>query len=188
MQNLFDTDNYPDSEPSGQVAGTVWGWKRPDITEAYPTASYTLKYLFGLQVTPFTAITITAGKVAGAHVVQATSTGAYAAGQYKWQAVIVRVSDDAEVVVDTGYMQVTAKAATATDTSSWVYQTLVAVREVLKNGASKASSYTINGRTLQRYSLTELLDLEREFSRRWKDEQRAAGAAGKRRTLVGMRA
>ncbi|MCK9563505.1 MAG: hypothetical protein M0R02_12395 [Bacteroidales bacterium] len=190
MINLFDTANYPDSEPAELVAGALWGWTRSDITAAYPPASYTLKYRASLQSSPFTLITLTAAKTGGAHIVQETSTGSHTAGHYKWQAVVVRDVDSAEVVVDTGFLDVLAKAVTGTDTSSWVYQVLTAIRETIAGQASKATaSYTIKGRTLQSRTLTELLELEREFSKRWQAEQRKAGGnVAKRRTLIGMSA
>lgn len=191
MINLFEISNYPDSEPVDLVAGTLWGWTRSDITAAYPPAAYTLVYRLSLQASPYTVVTITAGKVDGAHVVQQADTAAIVAGQYKWQAVIVRDADSAEVSVGQGFATVAATIAEDVgDTSSWVYQVLTAIRETIKGTASKErASYTVQGRTLQARSISELLELEREFSKRWNNEQRKAGTLkSPRRVLVGMSA
>lgn len=192
MQNLFDTDNYPATEPTELVAGALWAWTRPDITEAYPTADYTLKYRLSLQISPFTVINITAAKTGDAHTVQETSTGTNPAGEYAWQAVLVRDSDDAEVVVDTGLLTVLPAVSGGVDTSSWVYQVLTAIRATLKGTASKEQQeFEIAGRRIVSRSINELLDLEKEFARRWRQERqeidRKNGRKG-RRVLVGMSA
>jgi len=192
MINLFDTDNYPATEPTELVAGALWAWTRPDITEAYPTADHTLKYRLSLQVSPFTVINITAAKTGGAHTVQETSTGTNPAGEYAWQAVLVRDSDNAEVVVDTGLLTVLPAVSGGVDTSSWVYQVLTAIRATLKGTASKEQQeFEIAGRRIVSRSINELLDLEKEFARRWRQERqeidRKNGRKG-RRVLVGMSA
>ena len=192
MQNLFITDNYPAREPTELVAGALWAWTRPDITEAYPTAEYTLKYRFSQQVSPFAVINITAAKTGAAHVVQQSSTGSNPAGEYTWRAVVVRDSDSAEVVVDSGLVTVLPIVTSGVDASSWVYQVLTAIRATLKGAASKdQQELEIAGRRIVARSTGELLDLEREFARRWRQEQaendRKNGRKG-RRVLVGMSA
>lgn len=196
MNNLFDTDNYPDTEPASLVAGDWWAWTRSDITEAYPTASYTLKY----RLTPLDGvadeITITAGKVSSAHVVevsQATTT-AYKSDEYGWKAIVVRDSDSEEVTVDQGYLTVHPElGATAGTHRSWVYETLAAVRATIKGTASeKQAAYSVGGRSLSLRTPQELMDMERDFSRRWDTEKakidRENGRSTGSRVLVKMSA
>lgn len=188
MDNLFDT--YPDAEPAVLTSGSLWAWTRQDITDAYPPSLYTLRYRLALQVSPYTVKTITAGKVSSAHVVEVTDPD-YDAGTWRWQAVVVRDSDSAEVIVGTGMVEVIAKVSGAVlDTSSWVYKVLTAIRATIQGSASKAMAVTtINGRTLQSRTLAELLELEREFASRWDAEQRRAGVKRpSRRALVSMSA
>ena len=51
MGNLFDSNNYPQTEPSTLVAGDRWAWKRTDLGSDYPPASYTLAYEARLEGT-----------------------------------------------------------------------------------------------------------------------------------------
>lgn len=191
MQNLFDSANYPQREPDELVVGSLWAWTRPDITLAYPTASYTLKYRLSQQETPFASIDITASKDTDAHAVTHTEALGSPAGQYSWQAVVVRDSDSAEVVVDRGFLKVIA-ALSGGEASSWVFKVLTAIRATLQGTASKEQQeYQIGGRTIISRPIGDLLMLEKEFSKRWNREQadadRQRGRRG-RRVLVGMSA
>lgn len=189
MNNLFDSDNYPNEEPSDFVVGARWAWKRSEITEAYPTASYTLKYVFAHQ-SQVGSFTITASKVSSAHVVEVpiATTTTYKAGDYLWKAVIVRDSDSEEVVVDEGYAELKRQSG---EVSSHVYTTLKNIRATIEGKASKDQlSYTINGRSLTRYSFEELMKLEKEYLARWNREKaaldRKAGRESKHQVLVKM--
>lgn len=177
MNNLFDSSNYPDAVPEELVAGNRWGWTRSDITAAYPTASYTLKFRFSLMAAPYSDYSVTATKASSAHVIEvATSTTeGYQAGEYSWQAIAVRDSDSEEVTVDRGFVTIVPDLGdTPGNTSSWVYRTLVAIRANLEGTASREdASYSIGGRSLARRTVDELLTLEREFAKRWEAEKAA---------------
>ena len=191
MNNLFDSDNYPDVEPGELIIGDRWAWTRSDITDTYETASYTLKYRFSLQASPFSTFEIEAGKVSSAHMVevaQATTAG-YAAGDYRWQAVIVRDSDSEEVTVDQGFTELTPDFTGTDDARPWVYRVLVAIRATIEGTATTdQESYSINGRSLSRRSLEELMALESEFSRKWDAEKAKTDANARTRVLVKMSA
>tara|TARA_R110002020_G_scaffold98979_6_gene235246 strand:- start:2806 stop:3381 length:576 start_codon:yes stop_codon:yes gene_type:complete len=172
MINQFDTDNYPTKEPKSVVVGTLFNWKRPDITDAYGTTDYNLEYRFSLQSETVTAITINAGKIDSAFVVQESQsvTSNYKDGFYFWQAVIVRISDSEEVLVDSGYMEFTPDASVS-DTRSHNYITLKNIRATIQGTATKdQSSYSVAGRSLSRRSIDELLKLEETYLRRWNSE------------------
>jgi hypothetical protein len=194
MQNVFDTDNYPDKVPSDLHSGNRWAWTRSDITSVYETASYTLLFRLSLLAEPFSDFTITAGKVSSAHVVEESQadTGGYPVGDYEWQAVIVRDSDAEEVTVDRGFLSIHADLGSSPgDARSWVYTVLQNVRATIQGTATeKQSSYSIGGRALSLRTPEELLDLEREFARRWKEEKaeadRKAGRSTNSRVLIQM--
>jgi hypothetical protein len=196
MKNAFDSDNYPDQVPDQLVAGDRWAWTRSDITTAYPTTLYTLTFRFRPLDLSSAAWTVTAGKVSSAHVVEVSqaTTAAYVSAECSWSAIVIRDSDSEEVTVDSGTLTILPEATGTPGTaSSWVYETLAAIRAVLKGTASKEdAAYSIGGRSLSRRTPAELLDLEREFSKRWqaeKDEiERQAGRATNRRVLVKMSA
>ena len=196
MENQFDSSSYPDAVPAELTAGSRWAWTRSDITAAYETSLYTLKFRFSLLDSPYTDFEVTAGKVSAAHVVEVSSadTGSHAAGAYSWVAVVVRDSDSEEVPVDTGFLTIKPDlGATPGDTRTYVYQVLAAIRASLLDSATKSQKrMVINGRELESRSYSELLGLEREFSKRWKQEQteinRKAGRPAGSRVLVKMSA
>ena len=182
MKNLFDADNYPDSEPSSLSAGERWAWKRSDITAAYPAATYTLKYLLTLQTSTATQIEITAGKVSSEHVVEVsqTTTAEYVAGDYAWQAIIIRDSDSEELVIGEGYLNIVTQTG---DGRSHTLIVLQAIRATIEGTASKdQQEYSISGRTLKRRSIPELIELEKYYSSRWKAEKAALDRENGRKT------
>lgn len=190
MINLFDSENYPDEEPKTLLIGSRWAWTRSDITAAYPTASYTLKYLFMLQSSDDYNITLTASKVSNAHVLESaiTATSKHVAGQYAWHAIVVRDSDSEEIVVDQGLVEFKAQTG---DTRSHAYKTLQAIRATIEGKATKDQlSVSVNGYSLSRYSFEDLVKMEREYSIRWEDEkkksERNQGRNGRNRVLVKM--
>lgn len=196
LVNRFDSANYPDSEPTEAFAGERWAWTRSDITATYPTASYTLSYRMCLQEASHADIDITATKSDSKHVVEVgqATTAAYGEGLYWWQAIVTRDSDSEEVVVGEGYIEVKADlGAHAGDTRTQAYKILSAIRAtILGTASNEQSSYSIAGRSLSRRSIDELLQLEKEFARRWDKEKeaidRAAGRAKSNRVLLRMRA
>lgn len=187
MINLFDSANYPTREPGELVVGSLWAWTRPDITAAYPTAEYTLKYKLTMQVAPFDEIALTAAKAGAQHTIEASSTRSYTDGEYGLQAIVVRDSDAVEVVVDSGL--VTIKAS---ETISQTYATLIAIQATINKAASQDQLVReISGRRLESRSYGELLALEKEYLKRWNAEKAAAERKrGRRgpRVLVGMSA
>lgn len=190
MNNLFDTDNYPDAEPTELVIGSRWAWKRSDITDAYPTSLYTLKYVFADQERLSNKIEITASKISNAHVVEVpiATTGTYYSGDYFWKAIVIRDSDSEEVAVSEGHATLKTQSG---DIASHTYKVLLAIRAVIEKKASKDQmSYSINGRSLARYTFEDLTKLEQHYTRRWNNEKSAVdrknGRAGKHRVLTKM--
>ena len=195
MQNQFDTDNFPDGEPSELVSGARWGWTRSDITAAYPTVEYTLTYRFSLQSGNFGSRNITAAKTGSVHIVDQAQadTAGLIAGAYQWQAYVVRDSDNEEVVVDSGLVTIVAEFKAGVDTRSHVAKVLDAIQATLLGTASKEQEeYTIAGRTIINRPITELMAMEKEYKKRLKSEmdaiERKAGRSTNNRVLVKMSA
>lgn len=195
MKNLFDTAHYPDKEPSELSVGERWAWKREDISSAYPATDYTLKY----SLSPLgngELIRFDAGKSGSSHVVEVASsvTGSYVSDEYRFTAVVVRDSDSEKVEVDAGYISIAAAAGGTDGTSrSWVYEVLLAIRATIKGTATTdQSSFVFGGRELSRRTPAELMDMEKEFSRRWEKEKsdlaKKSGRSTNNRVLMKMRA
>lgn len=169
MKNLFDSENYPSQEPKKLINGARWAWKRSDVADVYPTDTYTLKYSISSQG-DVKDYTITASKVDGDHVVEVSSSETnYNPGDYLWKAIIVRDSDSEEVVIDEGIFEVKSQNG---EVSSHVYRTLKAIQATIEGKASSDQlSYSINGRSLNRYTYDELIKLEKRYLSRWAKEK-----------------
>ena len=176
MGNAFDSANYPSGEPSELVAGDRWAWKRDDLGADYPPASYALSYSARLESSGATEIEITASESGSDYIVEVVSatTAGYTAGVYHWQAYITRTADSERITVDSGTFEVVAnRDAATTDPRSHVKKTLDAIEAVIEDRASKdQESYTINGRSLTRTSLEDLVNLRDIYKALYADEQR----------------
>lgn len=164
MNNQFDINNYPGKEPSFLVAGKRWVWKRDDVTEVYPTSEYTLKYSFvdptGLTETRL----ITASKTNDKHVVEVSTANSnlFSGVDYLVSVEVERDSDNESITIDELLIEV-RKANTGS--YSQAYRTLMALRATIEGKASNITkSMSINGRSIENYSTTEIIELEREYT------------------------
>ena len=115
MSNLFDTSNYPDSEPNELYLGDQWNWRRDDLATDYPTSSYALSYSARLlDSAGTTEIDITASESDNTYIVSVSqsTTINYTAGDYSWRAFITRSSDSQRLTVDEGFFKVQKDYAT----------------------------------------------------------------------------
>jgi hypothetical protein len=161
MANLFDTDNAPTSEPTEVTVGSYIQWKRPDLSADYPTADYSLIYIMRIRGGGATEITITASEVGGEYVVQVPSatSAAWVAGDYHWQAEIQRTSDSSRVLVDRGDITIKPDLDdNNTDPRSHAEIMLDKIQSLLEGRADKdVSSYSINGRSIAKMNISDLL-------------------------------
>lgn len=118
MVDLFDAANYPAREPQWLVVGDRWAWKRADLSDTYPPASYTLKYSFR-RSNSAEEVEITSTVADFVVEVPAATTAGYTSGHYAWQAYIVRNSDSERVTVGSGSAELLSNQdAAATDPRS----------------------------------------------------------------------
>lgn len=192
MGNAFDSTNYPTVEPSELVLGDRWLWKRADLAIDYPTADYSLAYTADKQGSGSTSFSITATESNGEYLVEVASatTAGYTAGTYNWQAKITRTSDSQVLSVAKGTWTVIASLSASTaDPRSHVKKVLDAIEAVLESRATvDQMAYSIQGRSLSRTSIPDLLmfrDKYRAEYRRELDAERVAnGLAPKNKLLV----
>jgi hypothetical protein len=177
MANLFDSSNYPETEPSQIIAGDRAAWKRTDLGTDYPIATYSLKYSARLEDSGSTEIEITATESGSDYIIEVgqSTTAAYTAGVYHWQAYITRTSDSERVTVDSGTWEVIANRDAATsDPRNHVKKVLDAIESVIEGRASKdQEAYSIQGRSLSRTPIAELVALRDKYRAEWVREQRA---------------
>lgn len=177
MPNAFDSANFPTREPDELVIGDRWMWKRTDLGADYPPASYTLKYSLRLATSAATEIEITATASGADFVVEVPSatTAGYTAGRYYWQMYITRNSDAQRALLARGVVDVlTNEDASATDPRTHARKVLDAIEAVIENRASKdQEEYAINGRSLKRTPIPELLVLRGKYQAEVLAEERA---------------
>ncbi len=176
MANLFDSANYPTTEPGVIVAGDRLTFKRSDLNSDYPVADYSLKYAARLENAGATEIEITASESGSDYVVEvpATTTASYAAGVYHWQAYIIRSSDSERVTVDSGTWEVKANRDIATtDPRGHVKKVLDAIEATIEGRASKdQEKYAIQGRELWRTPIPDLIVLRDKYRAEYVRETR----------------
>lgn len=193
MANAFDT--VPETEPAAIIAGDFTTWKRTDLGSDYPPASYTLTYKARLEGAGTTVVSITASTSGSDYLVELASatTAGYSAGVYHWQAYITRTSDSARVTLDSGTFTVEANRSTATtDPRSHAKIVLDAIEATIEGRASQDQmGYTIQGRTLQRTPLADLLLLRDRYRAEVRSEQDAErlnnGLPSRRKILTRFR-
>ena len=180
MSNAFDRENYPTKEPSTLVLGDFWAWKRDDLAEIYPIASYSLTFEFhndsgGGGIHKFTLTAVEANSTYYIEAASSSTTG-YSVGDYIWEAYITKTSDSNRIMVDSGRTSITENLAnTNADLRSHAKKCLDAIEAVLLNRASMdQSSMSIAGRSLSRTPLNELKDLRDYYRTEYKKEIKLA--------------
>jgi hypothetical protein len=172
----------PDQVPSTLIAGDTWVFTRGYGNYPQPTWVATLyAEMSGSQINA----TATASGTAQSFNVVASTTSGYKTGRYKWW---VRVTDGtSSYTVEDGWFDIKPDpAASGTrDQRSWARRTLDALESTLEGRASSDQlAMTINGRSLSRIPLQELLTWQDKLRQRVRTEERGATAGSGRNIKV----
>lgn len=147
MSNQFDSTNAPTTEPVEIIAGNFVQWLRQDLSNDYPTASYTLKYELRSEGTPARKITLTAADDGnGDYLISIPSATSlqYTVANYFWQAYITRNSDSERIKVDSGQISIKADFSTnSSNPASYARQMLGHIETALLNRASNQQLDTL---------------------------------------------
>ena len=161
MANMFDTANALETERAKIIAGDRLIFKRSDLNNDYANSSFTLKYSARLEGTGSTEIQITATASGSDYLVEVNSstTASYTVGTYRWQAYITRNSDEQRLTIDEGTWEVIAnRDAATTDPRSHAAIMVDKLESILEGRAdSDVSSYSIQGRSLTKLGIEELM-------------------------------
>lgn len=168
MSNLFDSANYPSVEPDTLEIGDRWVWKRTDLGADYAPASYALSYEARRHGDGADVFTITASESGTDYVIEvaSTTTDDYEPGTYAWAAYITRSSDSERMRVGEGTWQLRRDLAAedGADPRSHARRVLDAIEATIEGRASKdQSAYSIEGRSLSRMPVGELLQLRSHY-------------------------
>ena len=166
MANLF-TD-IPEKEPVTFFKGETVVWKRTDLTD-YAVGSHSMVWEASLETngsTRFSA-TVTESGTEYTFTLDNSNTANYTAGDYFWVLKVIQTSDSETLVIDSGKITVKDNFfATTGDTRSHAKLMLEKIESILEGRAdADVSSYSIQGRSLSKISIAELLQ--------WRDYYKA---------------
>ena len=104
MASLFDSTNYPTTEPEVLIIGDRWVWKRTDLGADYAPSSYALSYRARLLGSGATNFSFTASESGTEYILEVASstTTNYTAGEYAWGMYITISSDSERFQLDSG--------------------------------------------------------------------------------------
>ena len=166
MANLF-TD-IPEKEPVTIYKGETIVWNRKDLTD-YPVGSYAMSWTARLESNGGTAFSATVTEVDDYYkfTLDNSNTGGYTTGDYFWVLKVTQSSDSEELIIDSGKITVKDNYFGSTgDTRSHAKIMLDKIESILEGRAdADVSSYSIQGRSLSKISINELLQ--------WRDYYKA---------------
>tara|TARA_Y100000401_G_scaffold37432_1_gene28058 strand:- start:110 stop:694 length:585 start_codon:yes stop_codon:yes gene_type:complete len=166
MANLF-TD-IPEKEPVTIYKGETVVWNRKDLTD-YPVGSYAMSWTARLESNGGTAFSATVTEVEDYYkfTLDNSATGGYTTGDYFWVLKVTQSSDSEELIIDSGKITVKDNYfGTTGDTRSHAKIMLDKIESILEGRAdADVSSYSIQGRSLSKISINELLQ--------WRDYYKA---------------
>lgn len=172
------TAEIPTTEPQSFTAGDLVQWARTDLTDDYPASEYTLTYYL-VKTSYQIEIIATADGDEFAISIPTTTTADYNPGQYSWNAYASKTGE--RFKVDSGTMEVLVNFATQTsgyDDRTTAKTILDAIDAVLEGRATKdQESYAIEGRSLSRTSIADLLLFRDKFKQIYDKEKQAEDIA-----------
>ena len=180
MANLFDAANAPTTEPLEIVVGDFIQWKRTDLGTDYPNNLFTATYVARITGGGASEIQLTGTASGDDYLFSADSATSadFNPGYYHWQLEIVRNADSERIVIERGTFEAIVDLdVNNTDPRTHAEIMVDKIESVLQNRAdADVSNYSINGRSLVKLSIDDLL--------RWRDYYRTELAMEKRKERV----
>ena len=171
MLEIFDPNNIPTKAPTAFYAGDSVTWKI-SLTN-FPADTWSLSYTL---VNNEETISIGSTADGDDHLIEvsAADTANYEFGRYNY---IARVTDGVNVhTVAKGAIKIERNLDNGIyDSRSQNERTLDAINAMIEGKASKdQQSITIEGRSLQRYTFGDLIEVQKHYKRLVDNERRAA--------------
>lgn len=166
--------DIPTSEPSQITAGDTWTWKK-SLSDFLASDSWVLTYAL---VKDGKIIELTASADGDDHLIEEvpTDTAKHDPGIYHYQAYVTKSSERYQV--GTGTIEVLPDFAESAgyDNRSHAKKTLDAIEAVIEGKATRDQlAHSIGGRSLSRYSWTELIEARDRYRAEYYAEERKAG-------------
>jgi len=175
MANLFDAANAPTEVPREIVVGDFVQWKNTILGTDYPNTAYTVTFIArsARGGSNEFQVVATASDDDYLFTILSTASDDYDADHYHYQVEVLRNSDSARIVVDTGEIDVLSDLDTNVDPRTHAEKMVQKIEAVLENRADgDLSSYSIAGRSLTKMSPDELLTWRDYYRREVKVQKR----------------
>ena len=179
MANLFDSANAPTGVPEQLVVGDFFQFKSTQFSSDYDNGLHTMRFVARIATGGSSEIIITATASDDDYLFTAASsvTADYDVGHYHYQLEIERDSDSNRIIVDRGEIDILTDFDNNIDPRFHAEIMLSKIESILEGKAdSDVSSYSINGRSLSKFSPDELVQ--------WRDYYRREVAAHKRQEAI----
>lgn len=166
-----------DAVPKTLVAGDTWRWTRTFAD--YPATTWTVTYYFENQEKQFSAAA-TASGTDHAISIAATSTTNYPPGRYRWFARAVSGLISETIAGESGWLEVEPDPAVAgtRDHRSFARRALDAIEATIEGRATSGQlSFAIRDRTVQSFTIEELLKLRDTMKNEVRAEEGGSAAA-----------
>lgn len=161
MANLFDESNAPEGEPLKIVVGDFIQWKKTALAESYPPASYSAEYVARVASGQSGEIKLPATERSSYYLFQVTSATSegFTPGFYHWQLEVTETSSGNRIVVERGEFEAIADLdVNGADPRTHAEIMLDKIEALLEGRADKdVSSYSIQGRSISKMSIADLL-------------------------------
>ena len=168
MPNLFDTANAPVGVPDELFVGDFIQFKITEFSDDYDNSLFTMKLVARISTGANTEFSITASASDDDYlfsVASATSAN-FTVGDYHYQIEIERDSDNERIVVDRGVLKVSTDYDNNVDPRHHSEIMLTKIESILEGKAdSDVSSYSIQGRSLTKLGIEELLEWRSYYQR-----------------------
>ncbi len=161
MANLFDSANAPVGVPSEVFIGDFIQFKITEFSDDYPNSTHQMKLIARISTGANTEITITASALNDDYLfsVASSSSASFTAGSYHYQLEIRQDSDGSRIIVDRGHIKVSTDYDNNVDPRAHAEIMLSKIESILEGKAdSDVSSYSIQGRSLTKLGIEELLE------------------------------
>lgn len=177
MANLFDAANAPEGEPTTITVGDFIQWKRSDLVQDYPVATHSAEYVARITGGGASEIKLAATESDPAYYLftaDSVTSADFEPGYYHWQLEVTETASGNRIVVDIGTFRALPDLdVNNTDPRTHAEIMVDKIESVLQGRAdSDVSSYSIQGRSLSKMSITDLLEWRNYYVREAKKEKK----------------
>ena len=168
MGNLFDSANAPVGVPTEVVIGDFIQFKITQFSSDYDNTLFTMRFVARISTGGSSEIKVDATALEDDYLftIASATSAAFTVGEYHYQLEIERNSDNERVVVDRGQITVSTDFDDNVDPRHHAEIMLDKIESILEGKAdSDVSSYSINGRSLSKFSPDELVQWRDYYKR-----------------------